>query len=271
MSFEQELMRRLLSLADQVVDGAEDENDPVESALVDQVRRERDQVTARLPTMAAVPSSDPELAKAVNDLAGTSLKVERFYASQGRPLAGQAWPVVQAAAPPGPTAMPTVLPTAQHQSAAPPPPPMVYDTWTGGRSGPRLPSPGSSLLVRTDYSDEALWQEVSSAARQENDEGFQAWVEPVGDPALDGTAWEELRAHVPPNQNGICVLFVVDEVTIGSPDHPVLVVDLYEPPRPPFRCVPSELWAVENNLNLGDMDWEDFAGSIDETGVYRGL
>jgi hypothetical protein len=33
----------------------------------------------------------------------------------------------------------------------------------------------------------------------------------------------------------------------------------------------SEIWAVENNLSLGNMDFEDFAGAVDANGVFRGF
>jgi hypothetical protein len=48
-------------------------------------------------------------------------------------------------------------------------------------------------------------------------------------------------------------------------------VDLLDEDRRPFRCIPAELWAVENNLNIANMDWEDFADEVDASGVYRGL
>jgi hypothetical protein len=66
------------------------------------------------------------------------------------------------------------------------------------------------------------------------------------------------------------VLFVADSVAFTLPDHPVLVVDLLDD-RQPFRCILSELWGVENNLNLANLDWEDFAGAADEGGVFRGF
>ena len=68
------------------------------------------------------------------------------------------------------------------------------------------------------------------------------------------------------------MLFIADSTTVNSPDHPVLVVDLRgDMGKRPFRCVPSELWGVDNNLNIANMDWEDFAGAVDEGGVFRGF
>jgi Domain of unknown function (DUF6924) len=71
-------------------------------------------------------------------------------------------------------------------------------------------------------------------------------------------------------------------ISLSSPDHPILVVDLSDTylsvaefpeiaGRTPFRCIPSELWGVDNNLNIANMDWEDFAGAAGEDGVFRGF
>lgn len=41
------------------------------------------------------------------------------------------------------------------------------------------------------------------------------------------------------------------------------------------RIVPvsdtAHLWSVENNLNLGNMDWRDFANATDGNGIFRGF
>jgi hypothetical protein len=31
------------------------------------------------------------------------------------------------------------------------------------------------------------------------------------------------------------------------------------------------LWDVDNNLNISNMDWEDFSGAAGEDGVFRGF
>ena len=41
--------------------------------------------------------------------------------------------------------------------------------------------------------------------------------------------------------------------------------------KPPFRRIPSELWSIDNNLNIANMDWENFAATVDEGGVFRGF
>ncbi|MCL2582254.1 MAG: hypothetical protein FWE35_07345 [Streptosporangiales bacterium] len=131
-----------------------------------------------------------------------------------------------------------------------------------------LPKDNDSLLVRTDFSDEDAWARALRAARQENEDGFRAYFARVDDPAFAGADWRAVKAAVP-DGNGASVLFIADRDALASPEHPFLVVDLDED-REPFRCVAAELWAVENNLNISNMDWEDYADHVDEHGVYRG-
>jgi len=136
---------------------------------------------------------------------------------------------------------------------------------------PMLPRSNCSLLVRADFSSGDAWQMVCDEALRENEDGFRADLEPVSDPAFDGAPWEAVRAAVPPDDHGAAVLFIADSTTLASADHPVLVVDLLDRGLRPFRCIPPELWAVENNLNIANMDWESFADEAGEDGVYRGF
>ena len=34
---------------------------------------------------------------------------------------------------------------------------------------------------------------------------------------------------------------------------------------------PARALGVENNLNIANIDWEDFASAVDESGVFRGF
>ena len=38
-----------------------------------------------------------------------------------------------------------------------------------------------------------------------------------------------------------------------------------------FRVVPSEMWSVQNNLTISNMDREDLAGNVDGEGIFRGF
>ncbi len=37
-----------------------------------------------------------------------------------------------------------------------------------------------------------------------------------------------------------------------------------------LRVIAAELWSIENNISLANMDWEDFVNAADE-GVFRGF
>lgn len=132
-----------------------------------------------------------------------------------------------------------------------------------------LPSSDDSLLVRTDFKDDDAWERARSAALAENEDGFRAYVSIVDDRAWDGADWETLHAAAVAGEKHASVLFVVDQVALAD-DHAILVVDLEER-RPPFRCIASRLWSVDNNLNISNMDWEEFAESTDSANVYRGF
>jgi hypothetical protein len=135
---------------------------------------------------------------------------------------------------------------------------------------PRLPRSNSSLLVRTDFTGNDAWQQVSDEAQWENTDGFRAHIVPVSDPAFDRATWETVKAAVPANDHGASVLFIADSTTLTSPDHPILAVSLLgSAGKAPFRCIPSELWSVDNNLNIANMSWEDFTSAVDEDGVFR--
>ena len=69
-----------------------------------------------------------------------------------------------------------------------------------------------------------------------------------------------------------CSLLVpTDFMTLARPDHAMLVVSLLDNDRRPFRCIPPETMGVDNNLNIANMDWSDFADAVGESGVFRGF
>ena len=108
-----------------------------------------------------------------------------------------------------------------------------------------------------------------SAATSLDEDGFRAYVRVVDDKGWDGVGWEDLREAVASTTSQASVLFIVDDVALDPP-YPILVVDLVED-RAPFRCIASELGSVENNLNIANMDWEDFTGCTDVNGIFNGF
>ena len=133
-----------------------------------------------------------------------------------------------------------------------------------------LPASDCSLVVRITGVHDDAWSRLIAVLGKESRDGFRAYVEFVDDPIWFGASPDLLRNSIPPHPEEAAVLFIADDVTLSAPDFPIVVVDLVEQ-RPEFRCIASELWAVENNLNIANMDWEEFADATDQHDVYRGI
>ena len=133
----------------------------------------------------------------------------------------------------------------------------------------RIPDTHNALVLRTDFSDAAAWEAIC-AAIQTPVGAFRAYVDFVSDPAYDGLTTEQTLALIPPGSNHT-FMFIVDRTELSPPDHPILVVDLYAEPGRTFRVIPSEMWGVENNLSIANMDFEEFAEAVDQDGVFRGF
>jgi hypothetical protein len=128
----------------------------------------------------------------------------------------------------------------------------------------------NSPFVRTDFSDDAAWRSLVEAAAAESPDGFRAELRIVDDRRFEGCSPAELISRGQ-GWNGAAVLFIADEQTLDRPEQPILCVDLADPPGRSFRCIPSELWGVENNLRIANMDFDEFASSVDTDGVHRGF
>jgi hypothetical protein len=133
----------------------------------------------------------------------------------------------------------------------------------------QLPKTEGSLVLRTDFSDESAWTALCEAIRKPVGE-FQAFVELVSDPQYNSLTVEQM-IRLNPEGDGHTFAFVVDQTALTDPDHPILVVDLFEEPGRTFRVIPSEMWGVENNLSISNMDFCDFADAVDLNGVFRGF
>jgi hypothetical protein len=136
---------------------------------------------------------------------------------------------------------------------------------------PQLPEYDCSLVIRTDFSDEAAWERIRNLIQApQTEDSFQASVECISDASCAGLTPQGIASILPSNSQRTFV-FLVDSRAVTHPEHPVLVVDLLEDPGRCFRVVPSEAWGVENNLRLANMDFDEFAESVDEDDVFRGF
>lgn len=132
-----------------------------------------------------------------------------------------------------------------------------------------LPNSPDSLVIRSDFSDESAWAAICHEIETPVG-GFRAYVTFVDDLAFEGLSIEALTALGQRGQYRT-FLFLVDRATVANPEHPVLVLDLRHEPGRTFRVVPGEMWGVENNLSIANMDFSDFADRTDADGVFRGF
>jgi tetratricopeptide (TPR) repeat protein len=135
----------------------------------------------------------------------------------------------------------------------------------------KIPATNNTLALRTDFSDESAWKSICAAIRRPDDKfGFTANVDFVSDPQYDGLTAEQLL-FVSATDSLRTFAFIIDRTALSHPDHPILVVDMHDEPGRTFRVIPSEMWTVENNLSIANMDFEDFTDALDQEGVFRGF
>jgi hypothetical protein len=132
-----------------------------------------------------------------------------------------------------------------------------------------IPKTENSLVLRTDFSDDSAWDSIRTAIEKPVGE-FRAYVDFISDPAYTNLTIADLLTLIPPDSNHTFI-FVVDQKAISDPEHPILVIDLYEERGRSFRVIPSEVWGIENNLSISNMDFVEFAESVEPDGVFRGF
>jgi hypothetical protein len=134
-----------------------------------------------------------------------------------------------------------------------------------------IPNTENPLVLRTDFSNQTAWEVVrSKILKPVGVFRFRAYVEFLDDPTYDGIDKDQLLTLLPKDYNHSFII-VVDRTAITEPDYPLLVVELFEGSENEFRTIPSGVQAIQNNLSIGNMDFEEFAQAVDEKGVFRGF
>ncbi|WP_328395426.1 DUF6924 domain-containing protein [Nocardia sp. NBC_00416] len=149
---------------------------------------------------------------------------------------------------------------------------------TGRRLDDCLDDQGElSLFIRTDFGDDAVWREVAAAAMapgEGEDSAFSAYLTCIDNPENEGLSIPALLDRI--GDRPVYYVFVADTATMTDPEHPILAVDTgpaetgHEPGRT-LRVIPTQMWAIENNLSIANLDFADFADAADPDGVYRGF
>lgn len=133
-----------------------------------------------------------------------------------------------------------------------------------------FPPTNGCIIVRTDFSDDTAWAQVVGESQTLLDGQLLVEYTFVNDLDFEGMTADELSAvHEPANDLALSIFAIADAETSSDPDRSVRVVDIFRD-RDDLRSVPEELSSVVVNLDLANMDWEDFVeGSRD--GVFRGF
>lgn len=133
-----------------------------------------------------------------------------------------------------------------------------------------LPNTEDVLVLRTDFSSDSKWdmicKEISNSG---NDLGFKPYVKYLSSEKFKGLKTERLLNLVGSYNHSF--IFVVDSFTINHKEYPILCIDLYTKHGQMFRVIPSEMWGVENNLSISNMDFDEFFNTTDEDGIHRGF
>lgn len=136
---------------------------------------------------------------------------------------------------------------------------------------------GISLLIRTDFGDDAAWRRVAAAAMapgEGEDSAFAADLTCIDNAENDGlsiAALLDMIGDEPPYY-----AFIADATTIADPEHPILAVDTGPEETghvrgQTVRVLPATMWSIENNLSISNMDFDEFVDGAGSDGIYRGF
>jgi hypothetical protein len=135
-----------------------------------------------------------------------------------------------------------------------------------------LPQPEdlTSLVLRTDFSDDVAWDALRAAIDELDEYRFATFV---SDPAFAGVTVRELVDidAAAGDDTKVFYLFLADAECMTDAEHRLLAVDLSTEPGRTFRLPPRWFVNVSANLSIANMDFAEYADLIDESGTYRGL
>lgn len=134
-----------------------------------------------------------------------------------------------------------------------------------------IPDTENPIVLRTDFTDDLAWSRLCGLISSPiGRDGFLANVAFVNDRSFADATPEALRFSIPANHPHSFIV-IADRSTFAAPVQPLLVMDLLNEPGRTFRALPTRIGAIENNLSLGNMGFEEFAEDADGDGIFRGF
>ena len=101
-----------------------------------------------------------------------------------------------------------------------------------------LPVSENTLLIRTDFSSDDAWTAVRQGIHDPSGL-FRTSLTFVDDPHYAGLSRADLLSLDEPDRPTF--VFIADARTMTHPDHPVLVLDLFNESGIEFRSIPAEI------------------------------
>lgn len=133
-----------------------------------------------------------------------------------------------------------------------------------------LPEDWTSMVLRTDFSDDAAWDALQATIRDTSEGEPPATY--VSDPRFTDVSVQALISEDNDDGNELGYVFLADATTMTTPSSLLLLaVDLNREPGRTFRVPASLFWEVSINLFLANVDFADFANVADGSGIYRGV
>ncbi len=133
-----------------------------------------------------------------------------------------------------------------------------------------IPITENPLIIRTDFSDDAVWKKIVSALQQPDDSLFLFNMELLEDPQYTDATADMLVTSVPKDYQHPFIA-IADSDTMLGPEHPLLMIDLADEPGNQFRAIPASVAAIENNLSIANMGFDEFAQEVDDDEIFRGI
>ena len=133
----------------------------------------------------------------------------------------------------------------------------------------KIPETENAAIIRTDFTDDSKWQSLVETVSEERDFSiFNMTI--LDDHTFDGKSVEELLKMIPEDYPH-AFLMIADADAINQTDHPIVVVDLLDDRGKQFRAIANCVSAIDSNLSIGNMGFEEFANCVDDAGVHRGF
>ena len=123
-------------------------------------------------------------------------------------------------------------------------------------------------LIRTDFSNDIAWDALLLATSTPSPDGFLANLRVIDERRFSAATIEQILESKVAASHAVFV--VADCLTMTHSENPLLCVNASDAAQA-FRVIPTELWGPENNLSLGNMDFDEFAEHASGDGIFRGF